>query len=68
MRLLQAWVYAAIKTGKMKIGFKSESGTSKELQDMLSSNKKEASKPNDDNLDTCHISHSPYRILRVSKT
>lgn len=53
----------------MKIGFKSASGTSKELHHMLSNNKNgkdSGGNPTDDNHDTCLISESPYRILRVS--
>lgn len=55
----------AFKSAKMKIGFSSASGTTKELQNILSDGKSSGMQ-NDDNHDTCLISESPYRILRVS--
>lgn len=59
---------SALTNVKVKIGLRSVSGSARELQNMLGdgNNSKDGAQGSD-NHDTCLISESPYRILRVSK-
>ncbi|CAG9864669.1 unnamed protein product [Phyllotreta striolata] len=69
MTWLVAWLGTSFQYLKGKIGWRSAPGTASEFQNMLSSNDQKSSNTGEKPADgLCHISQSPFRILRVAES